>query len=78
MNSFTDDITAIFPDMFFLLFIQFFWINWFAIFENDVCLFDKWHMPFQNVAGVIKTHRHDWTTGLFCNLEGTIVEWKKG
>ena len=77
MNSLADDVTAMFTDTLFLVFIQFFRIDWFAIFQNNVCFLNEWYMTFKDIAGIIQTHRYDRTTGLLGNLKGTVVERKQ-
>ena len=76
MNSLADDVTAMFADTFFLVFVQFFRIDWFAIFQNNVCFLNERYMTFKNITGIIQTHRYDRTSGLLCNLKGTVVERK--
>ena len=59
MNSLADDVTAMFADTFFLVFVQFFRIDWFAIFQNNVCFLNERYMTFKDIAGIIQTHRYD-------------------
>lgn len=62
--------------MFSCLFIQFFWIDWFAVFDDDMYFFYTWEMCFKNVSSIVHADRNDRTPGLFGNFKCTVTEWK--
>ena len=62
--------------MFSCLFIQFFWIDWFAVFDDDMYFFYTREMCFKNVSSIVHADRNDRTPGLFGNFKCTVTEWK--
>ena len=68
MNSLADDVTAMFADTFFLVFVQFFRIDWFAIFQDNVGFLNSWKMVFPDISGAADRHRDDRTVCLCGNF----------
>ena len=64
--------------MFSCLFIQFLWINRFAVFDDDMYFFDTREMCFKNVSGIVHADRNNCTSGLFCNFKCAVAEWEYG
>ena len=53
LNCVLNKIMTIDSKMFSCLFIQFFWIDWFAVFDDDMYFFYTWEMCFKNVSSIV-------------------------
>ena len=63
--------------MLLILFGKFFYIDWFTVFQNNMCGFDLWHMCLKNFCGIVHRHRDDRTSGFAGNFETSLMERKE-
>lgn len=64
LNGLLDDILTVSTEMLLCLFIQFFWIDWFPIFNDHVCFLDTWKLVFKDGCGIVHTDWNNRTSGL--------------
>ena len=62
--------------MFFVLFFQLVYVDWFAIFQDNVGFLNSWKMVFPDISGAADRHRDDRTVCLCGNFEAALMEWK--
>ena len=75
-QHFMNDILCISTQMFFVLFFQLVYVDWFAIFQDNVGFLNSWKMVFPDISGAADRHRDDRTVCLCGNFEAALMEWK--
>ena len=72
-----NDLLTVRRKSFFRFLVQLIRIDWFPVFDDDMCFSNAWKLFFKNGNRIIHADRNDRASGFFCNFEGTGVERKK-
>ena len=71
-----NNILGVSAHVLFVLFFQLVYVDWFAVFKNDMGLLDPWEMAFPDVGGTADGHWDNRTVCLGGNLEAALMERK--
>ena len=61
----------------FLVFVEIFCVDGFAVFDDDMGLFDLRQMGFPDLICVVDAYGYDGTAGFLCDLKAAAVERQK-
>ena len=72
-----DHILCVYTEMFLVFSGKLFYVDWFAVFQNDMSCFDFGHMCLKDFGGVVHSHRNDRASGFAGDFETSFMERKE-